>query len=344
MRKRKDIMTTPLFAYSSEFLTDYLPNQLNRSDKTVISYRNCLRLLRDYIEETTNKNFYKLTLKITTRDFILHFLKWIDDRGCSVSTRNQRLACIKSYSRYIMECDFDLATWAIKIISIPFAKANEPNIGWIRETALKSIFKQPKNTPIGRRDGLMMMLMYETAARASELLGLRIKDLNLFDSGSSILLHGKGDKYRELPLGDKIVVRIKLYLQEFHPNMNKDSFLFFTVIYGTKNKMSIGNLERLVTKYANLARVEDSTVPIRVTPHMYRHSRSMNLLKVHTPYELIARFLGHSNLKSTQIYAKYDIEMLREASDRVVSITPEMQDEALWDFDEDMLSKLCGLE
>ena len=68
----------------------------------------------------------------------------------------------------------------------------------------------------------------------------------------------------------------------------------------------------------------------------------MNLLKVNTPYELIARFLGHSNLHSTQTYAKYDIERLREASDRVESITPEMQDEALWDVDEEMLSNLCG--
>lgn len=344
MKKRNDIMTTSLFAYSSEFLTNYLPNQLNRSDKTVISYRNCLRLLRDYIEEITNKSFYKFTLQLTTRDFILHFLKWIENRGCSVSTRNQRLASIKAYSRYIMECDFQLTSWAIKIISIPFAKATEPNIGWIRENALKSIFKQPNNTPIGHRDGLMMMLMYETAARASELLGIKIKDLNLFNSGSSILLHGKGDKYRELPLCDKIVVKLKLYLQEFHPNSNKDSFLFFTVIHGTKNKMSIGNIERLVTKYANLARKEDPTVPNRVTPHMYRHSRAMSLLKVHTPYELIARFLGHSNLNTTQTYAKYDIEMLREASNRVESITLEMQDDALWDVDEAVLSKLCGLE
>ncbi len=303
MGKQNDPLEKPLFSYSNEFLTDYLPQQLGRSMNTVASYRNCLRLLRDYIETTTDRSFYRMTFRQATKEFTLGFLNWIDSRGCKKSTRNQRLACLKSYVKYVIEQDFEMAKWGSSILSIPMVTAEKPMVGWLREEALEAILKQPKDTRLGFRDTTLMVLMYESGARVSEMLNLQIHDLNLFSSGSSIRLHGKGGKTREVPLGDKSSSMIARYLSFFHPLDERcsDDFVFYTVIHETKNRMSIGNVERIVRKYASEARRESPLVPARVTPHMFRHTRATHLLRARMPLPLIGRFLGHMNLETTNI-------------------------------------------
>jgi len=280
MKQIKNRTDLPLFFYSGEFLSEYLRNQLGRSENTITSYRNCLRLLKEYIEEQTGKNFYSFTIEAATRDFFLKFLCWIESRGSCKATRNQRLACIKTYTRFVMDNEFELARWCSNVLSIPMSTAEKPLIGWLREEALNCILKQPKNTRIGMRDRLFMMLMYESAARVSEILNLKVRDLNIFPSGSSIRLQGKGNKIREVPISDNIAGRIKKYFIEFHKTETpqSDELVFFTVIHGNRNQMSIGNAERIVAKYSREARKENSMVPDRVTPHMFRYPNLLSFL------------------------------------------------------------------
>jgi site-specific recombinase XerD len=224
------------------------------------------------------------------------------------------------------------------------ATAIKPEVGWIKREALQCIFEQTPENSKGRRDKIIMMLMYETAARASEILDLKISSLNLFDSGSSVRLHGKGNKTREIPVGKKITHLLNQYLDEYHKKKDPKGYLFFTLIHKRKNRMSIGNLERIVRKYSKLAREVDETVPIRVVPHMFRHSRATHMLSKNTPMVIIARFLGHVNLDSTSVYASCNVEMLREAIGKVEKDEPIMQEEATWEIDENQLAILCGLE
>jgi site-specific recombinase XerD len=345
MKDVKKHLTQPLFSHTGDFLSDYLEGQLARSQNTITSYRCCLRLLRDFIEERTCKNFFKFTFELADRDFFLDFLCWVEKRGAGKATRNQRLACLKTYARYVMDCDFELTAWGSGVISIPMATAEKPMVGWLREDALKSILGETEDTRFGIRDLAFMLLMYESGARVSEMLDLHIRDLNFFESGSSVRLHGKGKKVREVPIGDKARAAVQKHLSHWggDDSYEADDYVFFTVIRGIRNRMSIGNAERIVKKYASLARAENNIIPDRVTPHVFRHTRATHLLRAKMPLPLIGRFLGHANLETTNIYTSCDIDLLREAMGNVEKNTPEMQEKAVWENNSELLSKLCGL-
>lgn len=338
-------LSKPLFSYSGAFLSDYLEGQLGRSQNTITSYRCCLRRLRDFIEERTGKNFFKFTFEQAGRDFFLDFLCWVEKGGAGKATRNQRLACLKTYARFVMDCDFELTVWGSGVISIPMATAEKPMVGWLREEALKSILEQPADSRFGTRDLSFMILMYESGARVSEMLDLHIRDLNFFDSGSSVRLHGKGRKTREVPIGEKATSAVQKHLSCWFGDglRGADDYVFFTVIHGIRNRMSIGNAERIVKKYACLARADNNLIPDRVTPHVFRHTRGTHLLRAKMPLPLIGRFLGHVSLATTNIYTSCDVDLLREAIGNVEGNTPEMQEEAIWENNSELLSKLCGL-
>ena len=344
MSRRKEGLEQPLFTFTGNFLNEYLSEQMHRSPKTIISYQACLRLLRDYIQKKTNKNFYSFTFRQATRDFILDFLCYLVDKGDTIATRNQRLACLKSYAKYVMNEDFTLSSWGVAVLSIPCATQEKHIVGWLREDVLESIFNACPDTRFGNRDLAFMVLMYESGARVSEILTMRLKDLNIYKSKSSVRLHGKGGKTREVPISDKCAEHISHYLSLFHTNedRNPDDHVFYTTIHGNRNEMSIGNAERFVTKYAAIARADNNNVPSKVTPHMFRHSRATHLLRSGVPLPIIGRFLGHVSLETTNIYAACDVDMLREAFDKVKDNMPEIQEEALWE-QEEILNKLCGL-
>lgn len=345
MKVIKNHLTQPLFSHTGDFLSDYLDGQLGRSQNTITSYRCCLRLLRDFIEERTGKNFFKFTFEQADRDFFLDYLCWVEKRGAGKATRNQRLACLKTYARYVMDCDFELTIWGSGVISIPMATAEKPMIGWLREEALQSILGEPEDTRFGTRDLTFMILMYESGARVSEMLDLHIRDLNLYKLGSSVRLHGKGKKTREVPIGEKATAAVQKHLLRWFGDdpCGADDYVFFTVIHGIRNRMSIGNAERIVKKYARLARADNSRVPDKVTPHVFRHTRGAHLLRAKMPLPLIGRFLGHVCLDTTKIYTSCDVDLLREAIGNVEKNTPEMQKEAVWEKNTELLTKLCGL-
>lgn len=345
MKKCMSKSEQPLFTHCGDFLSDYLNGQLGRSPNTIDSYRGCMRILKDYIEERTGKGFFRFSFHQADRDFFLDFLCWIEKRGSGKATRNQRLACLKTYARYAMDCDFELAAWGTSILSIPMATAEKPMVGWLREEALKSIFASPSSTRFGVRDLAFMALMYDSGARVSEILDLRMRDLNIFASGSSVRLHGKGRKTREVPIGEKVTAILQRYISQWFdsPHQNPDDFVFFTTIHGVCNRMSIGNAERIVSKHAKSAAIDNPLVPARVTPHSFRHSRATHLLRAKMPLPLIGRFLGHVSLETTNIYAACDVDLLREAIGKMEANTPEMQEQAEWENNPDLLLKLCGL-
>jgi len=172
MKTIKNHLTQPLFSYSGAFLSDYLEGQLGRSPNTITSYRCCMRRLRDFIEQKTEKSFFKFTFGQADRDFFLDYLCWVEKSGAGKATRNQRLACLKTYARYVMDCDFELTRWGSGLLSIPMATAEKPMIGWLREDALKSILEQPEDSRFGNRDLAFMILMYESGARIGEIMDI----------------------------------------------------------------------------------------------------------------------------------------------------------------------------
>ena len=151
----------------------------------------------------------------------------------------------------------------------------------------------------------------------------------------------RGSKERRAQLTNKAVEHLKEYLQVFHKNSGRDVYLFSTTIKGKTDKMSHGNVQRILAQYTEIARKSGVEMPVSVHPHMLRRTRATNLYQDGVPLELISAILGHSKLETTRIYALPSLRQLRDAVESVP--TPVGDEEPLWVGDEDEMARLCGL-
>ena len=332
------------FEYVGEFLMVFLPRQIGRSDNTIRSYKHGLNMFRNYMAKEIGVGLARLSFPMITRDSVLIYLQWLMEvQGCSAATRNQRLAGLKTFLKFVADKDIGLSSTYLAIDKIPMVRCPKPNIGWISENALAEIFKQPKNTKLGKRNRFFMILLYDTGARLSEILNLRLKDIDTAATEPFVQLTGKGNKTRVVPLMDKTVKHLNDYLDVFHTDRsNLEAPLFYTTIKGVISNMSPDNAERFMRNYGNEARKKCSHVPKNLHPHLFRHSRASHLYRAGVPLSVISRFLGHADLNTTDIYASADVEMMRESLSKVQTqsnceITP------VWEGNDEMIARLCGL-
>ena len=169
------------FEYVNEFLHLYLPQQQGRSPHTVKSYGDCLSLFRRYAKDVHGISIFKLNFQEVNRDFILGFLEWLSSdsdgvKADSPSTRNQRLACIKSYMRFSADKNVSLSSLALQVHRVPPCKAPKPAVQAMSEEAIAAILRQPPNTRMGLRDRTFMILLYDSGARVSEIINLKVSD------------------------------------------------------------------------------------------------------------------------------------------------------------------------
>ncbi len=332
------------FEYVGEFLLVFLPRQMGRSNNTIRSYKHGLNIFRNYMAKEKGIGLVQLSFPMITRDSILTYLQWLmETQGCCAATRNQRLACLKTFLKFVADKDIALSATYMTIDKISMVRYHKPRIRWISENALSEILKQPQNTKLGKRDRFFMILLYDTGARLSEILNLRLKDIDTAATEPFIKLTGKGNKTRIVPLMDKTVKHLDDYLNVFHTDRNNiEAPLFYTTIKGVVSNMSPDNVERFMKNYGNEARKTCSLVPKNLHPHLFRHSRASHLYRAGVPLSVISRFLGHADLNTTDIYASADVEMMRESLSKVQTqqnheITP------VWEGNDEMIARLCGL-
>lgn len=190
--------------YLTGFLSQYLPGQKNVSTHTIISYRDTFKLFLIFCEKERGIFPEKLTKQLITKDLVVNFLDWLEKkRKNSISTRNQRLAALHSFFRYIQK-EFPENLYEMqKIFSIPSKKKIKPMISYLTGNEMKILLEQPDaSTRAGWRDLVLMAVLYDTAARVQELLDLRVKNIRLSDP-AVITLHGKGRKTRQVPIMGK---------------------------------------------------------------------------------------------------------------------------------------------
>ena len=189
---------------------------------------------------------------------------------------------------------------------------------------------------------MILILLFDTAIRVSELINITLGDINLEVKHPSIVIHGKGKKTRSITLNRKCAEHIKKYVLHYHSlNSDKDTPLFYTVIHGEVHKMSSRNIERIVKKYADLARTKSETLPDSVYPHMFRRTRATGLYRDGVSLEMISAILGHENSETTKIYAIPSADQLREALEKGQS--DDIDQERLWEGKTDEIRKLFGL-
>ena len=331
------------------FLTEYLPKQKCCSENTVRSYKQALNLFVTYLREVCALPVKQISFASINRDVALGFLVWLEEeRQCGAASRNHRLAVLRAFFAYAGVLDCTQVALHLELASIPIKKAPVKVVDFLTEPALEARLRQPDlSKKTGLRNQFFMILMYDTAARCSELLNLRIRDFRLDVKHPLVHLRGKGNKTRTVPLLEKTVQHYKYYLQRFHDAEPADSaaVVFFTTSHGLRQPMSIDNTEVFMKKYGESARRDCPEVPERVHPHMLRHTRAMHLYRQGIPLVLVAEYLGHTSVETTKIYAYANTEMKRAALEKIDTVSSgALAPTPIWENDEEMILKLSGLK
>lgn len=340
----------PLFLAIHDYLLVYLPEERKSSTNTIRAYRKSIELLLDFVKDATGLPLQEITFETIDRNMLSRFLQYLEsDRNCSISTRNQRLNCIRSFYKYAAHEDIAIMTHLEEIQKVRPAKVAKTIVDHMSEKAVETILQQPDvNTVLGKRDAFMMLFLYKTGARVQELVDIRLCDLKI-DSTSSVILHGKGAKTRLVPLRDTEVQHLKEYLSLFHPDSDlySQDYLFYTIRNQQRKRMTEDNVRTIVRKYGKQARESCSEVPENVHPHLFRHSLAMLLYQNGMDLTLISQWLGHSNLETTLIYAHADTELKRQAMEKAVPedspMNNHLDSKRYKVSDEEMLKRLVGL-
>lgn len=302
-----------------------------KSEKTVTTYIEGLESFRSYLCGHLNLDIEKIQFSDIDDDTIRNFLKYLIESEHSLSTRNIKLISIKGYVRYCAEKDITLLPLQLKISKIKTKKVSPKKHNWISKEQVQVLLEQPSKSRIGIRDRFILLIFFSTGMRLNELLECRIGEVHLCGRDSYIYVKGKGSKERVIPITKETVDNIKSYLELFHKNLNNEDYLIYTIHDGIRHKMSADNVQRIVKKYADMARRTENDFP-ELHPHMLRHSYGAVLYRNNMSKAEIAKLLGHEQESTTEIYVETDVDMIRdslrqiykeESEDLFESLSPE---------------------
>ena len=331
---------TDLAKYLTRFFTEYLSGIRNLSKNTIRAYRDTFRLLLVFYREVYAIPPEKLVIKKMNDKVMIQFLDWLQkERKCTNSTRNQRLAAIHTFFRYLQLQNPENLLLCQKILLIPFKKAQKAIIQHLTTEQTKRLLEQPDiRKKTGRRDLVLLSVLYDTGARVQEICDLRVRDVRL-ESPALIILTGKGCKSRQVPLLGNTVNLLQNYMEEhgLYRNGKQDMPLFYNQRYAALTR---GGVTHILQKYANKIKCPD--IPSKITPHILRHSKAVHLLQAGISIILIRDILGHVSVQTTEMYARVDMETKRKALENSYSnmIPGNMPD---WNQDENLLDFLENL-
>ena len=334
---------TNLSKYLGKYLLEYLPNTMGLSHNTIASRRDSYMLLFLYLKTVKGYKPETVEIPLLSKELIVEFLCWLEtERDSSAATRNIRLSAIKALFGYIQTQTPDYMHQCLQIISIPLKKVKEKGLEYLTLNGVKAILDAVDiHHDKSLRDITLLSLMYDSAARVQEIADLSIDDFR-FEKPCTLRLTGKGCKNRFIPLMEPTVVLIKQYIESFHNlKMLEKGTPFFCNRSG--KKLTRAGISYILTKYVNKARVKNpSLLPVTVTPHGLRHSKSMHMLQAGVPLIYIRDYLGHVEISTTEIYAKCDISQKREA---IEASYPDFRNRefAIWHSNDDMLDWLKSL-
>lgn len=328
--------------YVSKFLTEYLSGTKNYSINTIRSYRDAFKLLLIYFEEKQSISAHKMKIENITSDALRGFTEWLSTtRGSSIRSINIRLAAIHAFFKYLQNREPKYLFQCQQVMSVEPARTEKKMVGFLSVDELKLLFSQiNESSPQGRRDSAMLHLLYDTGARVQELCDLRLRDIFL-DENPHVILHGKGNKSRYVPIVVDISERIQKYMSENNLSIfrNPDMPLFFNK---QRQKLTRAGISYIVAKYADEARKLSPRFPEKITPHIFRHTKAMHLCQAGIDIIYIRDILGHVDLATTEIYAKMNVELLRDALENAY---PELPKNGFsdWTKDDSLMNFLKSL-
>jgi integrase/recombinase XerD len=296
------------------FFCDYLMNQRNVSPRTIAAYRDTFRLLLRELQTQSGKSASELEFPDLDAPAVLAFLRSIEkDRGNSIRTRNARLAAIRAFANYAASEETSFLATARQIRVIPMKRFDRPLIGFLSREEIQAILDAPTlDTWSGRRDRAMLTALYNTGARVSEIIAVRMKDICL-DAAPSMTLHGKGRKERVVPLWKSTACLLRHWIKE--TDSEKDAPLFPGCRGQPLSRSGVEERLRRAVKSASAKCPSFSKRPI--SPHTFRHTTAMHMLQSGVDITVIALWLGHESISTTHMYIEADLAMKQKALDRL---------------------------
>jgi len=329
--------TATLPSLLQSFFTERLIAQRRASSHTVASYRDCFRLLLGFATTRLGKQPSALTLEEIDATLISRFLDHLErDRGNSARSRNTRLAAVHSFARYVAMNEPAHLLHCQRILAIPNKRYERKPVGFLDEADVTALLKEPDLTKwIGRRDRALLLVATQTGLRVSELVGLRREDVSL-GTGAHVRCRGKGRKQRATPLRKDAIAVLKLWMAE---NDGPPSAPLFPSSRG--GALSRDAVEALLKRHFAGAQEQRPSLKVKkVTPHTLRHSAAMALLQHGVDRSVIALWLGHESVETTQIYLHADMGLKERA---LAHTTPTKQKPARYRAGDKLLAFLEGL-
>lgn len=333
--------------YLTVYFTKYLSDEIGVSNHTIRSYRDCFKSFLDYMDKIHHQKSDKIKLRDINRENVIDFLNWIQkNQNVTSRTRNHRLAVFRSFAKFMQYEDIvHLGQWK-NICKIQMKKEEKKAINYLTIEGVKCLLAQiPTDTERGRRDLVMLSLLYDTAARAQELVDLTPADLHL-KAPSYVKLFGKGQKARIVPIQKQPVALLRLYVEQHAKDF--DSYgrkpLFFN---RSGKKLTTQGLSYILSCYTKIAhQIAPELVPEKLSPHCLRHSKAMHLLQAGVNLVYIRDILGHTTTQVTEVYARADTKQKRIALENVYKdVIPQVEDLQMpsWERDSKLKNWLRNL-
>lgn len=290
------------------FLLEHLVSERNLAHNTQSSYRDMLVLFLPFVANKIAKSIDIITVEDVRADIVRQFLLELEQkRGCSISTRNQRLASIHALARFIGEHSPEHIAWLTEVRSIPFKKTSKPSMAYLEKHEMDALLNAPNRQYLqGVRDHALLFFLYNSGARASEAAHLTIADLDL-GTPPSVTLLGKGGKERRCPLWPQTVGKLAPLIAGRKPN---------DPVFLNRRRQPITRfgIRALVKRSAKDASQQLPSLAVKpISTHTIRHTTAVHLLRSGVDINTIRAWLGHVSLDTTHIYAEVDLEMKAKA-------------------------------
>lgn len=297
-----------------QFFTEYLVTQRALSPRTIACYRDALMLFLDFASRKLGQMPTALRLVNIQPDLILAFLNHLEhERHNSIRSRNLRLSALRTFLKFAGRRDVESLHVVERALAVPMKRFEQPMLGFLTREEMVAVMGQPGPTWSSQRDHLLLTILYNTGARVTEIVRLRVVDVVL-DSAACVHLQGKGRKQRSVPLWKTTVLEIRAWLRA-NPQLGPEAALLPNRDGHAMTRCNVA--QRLDLAVARAATSQPSLAKKQVSPHTLRHTTAMHLLQSGVPFNVIALWLGHESPNTTHRYVEADLGMKQKALARL---------------------------
>lgn len=298
-----------------QFFTEYLVAQRAVSPRTVACYRDALMLFLDFANHKLGKAPTTLKLTDIQPDLIMAFLDHLEyERHNAIRSRNLRLTALRAFLKFASRRDVGSLHVVERTLAVPMKRFERPMLAFLTREEMIAVLGQPGSSWSSQRDHLLFAMLYNTGARVSEIVGVRVIDVVL-EGAACVHLQGKGRKQRSVPLWKTTILEIRAWLR-LNPTLRDEAALLPNRDGRAMSRSNVA--QRLELAVARASTIEPSILKKRVSPHTLRHTTAMHLLQSGVPFNVIALWLGHESTTTTHRYVEADLAMKEKALARLV--------------------------